>query len=346
MRLLLACDPLLPVPPAGYGGIERIVDDLIRYLRVAGHIVGLVAKAGSTCAVDAAFAWPDERIAGLRPTLRNTLALRRAVDSFHPDVVHSFARLAYLGSLLASNRPKIMSYQRHTGGRGVGLAARLGGRHLHFTGCSEFICNQGRRAGGTWTAIPNLVDLGRFEFAPTVAPDAPLLFLSRLDDIKGPDTAIAIAKAARRRLIIAGNISADPGQRRFFAQHVQPLIGRDRIEYVGEVGDAAKNELLRTAAALLVPIRWHEPFGIVFAEALACGTPVITCPLGALPEIVEPGRTGFFIASNDVAAGVAAIARLPDINRRACRAAAEKRFSLPVVGAAYEALYREVAGQK
>ncbi len=345
MRLLLACDPLLPVPPAGYGGIERIVDDLVRHLRSAGHAVGLVAKAGSTCAVDAAFAWPDERIAGLRPILRNTLALRRAVHAFRPDVVHSFARLAYLSSFLPGAQPKIMSYQRHTGGRGVCLAARLGGRHLHFTGCSEFICNQGRRAGGTWTAIPNLVDLGRLQFAPAVAADAPLLFLSRLDDIKGPDTAIAIAKAARRRLIIAGNISADPGQQRFFAQHVQPFLGRDGIEYVGEVGDAAKSELLRTAAALLVPIRWHEPFGIVFAEALACGTPVITCPLGALPEIVEPGRTGFFIASDDVAAGVAAVARLHEIDRQACRRAVEKRFSLPVVGAAYEALYRAAAGK-
>lgn len=344
MRLLFACDPLLPVPPAGYGGIERIVDDLVRHFRGAGHKVGLVAKAGSTSPVDATWAWPDERIAGAGSTVRNALALRRAVAAFRPDVVHSFARLAYLSGLLPSSQPMVMSYQRHTGGRGVALAARVGGRHLRFTGCSEFICRQGRRAGGTWTAIPNFVDLGRFTFTPAVAADAPLVFLSRLDDIKGPDTAIAIAKAAGRRLLIAGNVSADVRQQRFFQEHLQPQFGRDGIEYVGEVGDAAKNELLRAAAALLVPIRWDEPFGIVFAEALACGTPVITCPHGALPEIVDPGQTGFFIASDDVAAGVAAVARLPEIDRRACRTAVENRFSLPVVGAAYEALYRAVTG--
>jgi len=346
MRLLFACDPLLPVPPAGYGGIERIVDDLVRHFRAAGHTVGLIAKAGSTAAVDARFAWPDERISGLTATLRNALALRRAVAVFRPDVVHSFARLAYLGGVLPAPQPKVMSYQRHTGGRGVGLAALLGGRHLRYTGCSEFICRQGRRAGGTWTAIPNFVDLARFNFAPAVPPDAPLVFLSRLDDIKGPDTAIAIAKASGRRLVIAGNVSGDAKQRRFFAERLQPHFGRDGIDYVGEVGDVAKARLLGAAAALVVPIRWHEPFGIVFAEALACGTPVITCPHGALPEIVDPECTGFFIASNDVAAGVAAVARLPVIDRQACRRAVEARFSLPVVAAAYEALYRDIAASR
>ena len=346
MRLLFACDPLLPVPPAGYGGIERIVDDLVRHFRARGHVVGLVAKAGSTCPADAFVPWPDERIAGLGSTLRNALALRATVARFRPDVVHSFARLAYLVALLPGTLPKVMSYQRHTGGRGVGVAARLGGRHLRFTGCSEFICAQGRRAGGVWTAIPNFVDLARFDFAPAVPADAPLVFLSRLDDIKGPDTAIAIARAAGRRLILAGNVSADPRQRRFFEERLRPHFGRDGIEYVGEVGDAAKDRLLRSAAALLVPIRWEEPFGIVFAEALACGTPVISCPSGALPEIVESGRTGFLIPSEDVAAGVVAVSRLAEIDRRACRTVAETRFSLSVVGAAYETLYREVADRR
>lgn len=340
MRILLACDPLLPVPPAGYGGIERIVDDLVRHFRGLGHTVGLMAKAGSTCPADASFAWPDERIRGAAASVRNALALRRAARRFRPDVVHSFARLAYLGALLPSRLPKIMSYQRHTGGRGLALAARLARQTLRFTGCSDFICAQGRRAGGDWTAIPNFVDAARFDFVPAVPPDAPLVFLSRLDDIKGPDTAMAIAKAAGRRLVLAGNIAPSGPQRDFFERRIRPGLGQAGVEFVGEVDDAAKNRLLGRAAALLVPIRWDEPFGIVFAEALACGTPVLSCPRGALPEIVEPGRTGFLFAGDDIAAGVASVARLRELDRAACRRAAETRFNLPVVADRYLALYR------
>ncbi len=346
MRLLMACDPLLPVPPAGYGGIERIVDDLVRHFRSKGHQVGLLAKAGSTCPASAVFAWPDESIAGLRPTMRNILAMRRAVDAFRPDVVHSFARLAYLGGLLSGPLPKIMSYQRHTGGRSIRWAARLGGRHLQFTGCSEFICRQGRSAGGTWTAIPNFIDPSRFDFVPQVPVDAPLVFLSRLDDIKGPDTAIAIARAAKRQLLIAGNVAASGRQREFFQRNVQPHLGRDGIAFIGEVGDAEKNAILGRAAALLVPIRWDEPFGIVFAEALACGTPVITCARGALPEIIDPGITGLFMASDDVSAGVAAVARIAELDRAACRRKAMASFSLPVVADRYLALYQSALRPK
>jgi glycosyltransferase involved in cell wall biosynthesis len=342
LRILLTADPEIPVPPQGYGGIERIVDALVRALTADGHTVGLVAHPESASPADRLYGWPGRSSGPATDRLRNTLALWSAVRSFQPDLVHSFSRLAYLLPLLASRRAVVMSYQRHTGGRGVAWAARLGGRTLRFTGCSEFICRQGRRAGGVWRANPNFVELEKYAFVPQVPADAPLAFLSRIETIKGPDLAIAIAKAAGRRLILAGNHASAGPERAFWDREVAPHLGRDGIEWIGEIGDERKNTLLGGAAALLLPIQWDEPFGIVFAEALAAGTPIITCSRGALPEIVAEGRTGCFISS--VESGVAAVRRIPELDRAACRRTAEERFSLGVCAAQYLALYREMLG--
>lgn len=344
LRILLTADPIIPVPPAGYGGIERIVDSLVGEYRRRGHVVGLVAKAGSTSAADARFAWPGDRVRRRLDTLRNLWALRQAVRRFHPDVVHSFSRLAYLGGLLPASVPKIMSYQRHTGADAARGALRFARRGtMRFTGCSEFICRQGRAGGGDWSAIPNFVDLEKIDFAPDVAPDAPLVFLSRVESIKGPDLAIAIARRAGRRLLIAGNRATEGPEAEFFDREVAPHLGRDGIEWIGEVGDVQKNQLLGRAAALLVPIRWEEPFGIVFAEALAAGTPVLSCARGALPEIVEPGVTGFFL--NNVEEGATAVARLGELKRASCRRVAEERYSLGVCATSYLNLYRSALGR-
>jgi len=344
MRILLAADPMIPVPPVGYGGIERIVDALLRHYRAAGHTVGLVAHPDSTSPADAFFPLPGANPAGRLDTLRNALAVRRAARTFRPDVLHSFARLAYLLPLLPTALPKVMSYQRHTGPRQIRWAARLGGDSIRFTGCSEFICAQGRPGGGDWTAIPNFAELGKIAFAPAVAADAPLVFLSRVEAIKGPELAIAVARASGRRLLIAGNRAAAGPQLEFWNREIAPHLGRDGVEYVGEINDAQKNDLLGHAAAMIVPIQWDEPFGIVFAEALAAGTPVITCARGALPEIIAEGRTGFFMRS--VADGVAAVKRLAELDRAACRREAETRFSLAVCADRYLALYAASAGPR
>ena len=341
MRILLTADPHLPVPPAGYGGIERIVDALGRYLRGRGHAVGLVAHPDSTCAVDTLFAWPSGPRGAGAGALRNPAALVGAVRSFRPDVLHSFSRLGYLAPLLLSPLPKVMSYQRHAGGPQIAWASRLAGRSLRFTGCSQYICAMGRASGGSWSAIPNFVEPERFTFVRGVPADAPLVFLSRIESIKGPDMAIDIARASGRRLILAGNCAKAGPERDFWERRIAPWIGRDGIEWVGEVDDTRKNELLGRSAALLVPIQWDEPFGIVFAEALAAGTPVVTCARGAAPEIVEDGRTGFLIS--DAASGAAAVARLDRIDRLACRQAAEARFSRDVCAEQYVRLYGELS---
>jgi glycosyltransferase involved in cell wall biosynthesis len=338
VRILLTADPEIPVPPRLYGGIERIVAGLAEGLRERGHVVGLAAHPESGAEVDAFFPWPGRRSGSLPDTARNARALLRAVRRFGPDVLHSFSRLLYLVPVLRSRLPKVMSYQREPTARTVRWANRLAAGTLRFTGCSEYVCSLGRRGGGNWSAVPNFVDVTRYDFVPAVPADAPLVFLSRVEEIKGVHLAIAVARAAGRRLLIAGNHSADESGAAYWRERVEPELGKGGVEYVGPVDDRRKNELLGGAEALLVPVQWDEPFGIVFAEALACGTPVLSCPRGALPEVVTPGVTGYLETSPG---GLAeAVRRLGALDRRACREAAERKFSLRVVAGQYERCYR------
>lgn len=341
MRILLTADPELPVPPKLYGGIERIVDGLAAELQARNHAVGLVAHPDSSCAVGRLFPWRGLGVQNFQKTFLNTCALWQAVRQFRPDVVHSFSRLGYLLPLQLTRVPSLMSYQRPTGGVRNRIAAQVGGRQFAFTGCSEHIVAQGRGWGGKWWAIPNFVDTSFYRFNPVVAADAPLVFLSRIERIKGAHTAIAIAKEAGRRLIIAGNRVNDGDDPDYWRTEIEPQLGRNGIEYVGPVNDQQKNELLGRAAAMLVPIQWDEPFGIVFAEALACGTPVISCPRGALPEIIESARHGYLI--NSIAEGVEAVGNIDAVSRLDCRMRAEEKFSRSVVTDCYEALYRELS---
>ena len=187
--------------------------------------------------------------------------------------------------------------------------------------------------------IFNGVDVTRYTCQPVVASDAPLIFLGRLDPIKGAHHAIAIARAAGRRLILAGNrVTAGPDVG-YFDTSIAPHLDGEHVRYVGEVDDAAKDALLGEAAALLMPIDWEEPFGIVMAEALACGTPVIAFKRGSVPDIVRDGVNGFACATVEEAA--AAVGRLGEIDRRRARADCEARFDASVIISQYEQLYED-----
>jgi glycosyltransferase involved in cell wall biosynthesis len=337
MRILLTADPEIPVPPKLYGGIERIVAGLVDGLRALGHEVALAAHPASTACPSALFPWPGQRSNSAWDTVLNARALQQMLWSFQPDVLHSFSRLMYMLPVIRSRLPKIMSYQREPSQRTTTRARRLAGGTLRFTGCSDYICRLGRRAGGDWTTIYNFVDIDRYTFTSTVPADSPLVFLSRVESCKGPHVAIAAAKRTGRRLIIAGNQHSGPAEAEYWRNHIEPHLGKDGIEYVGPVDDNQKNELLGRAAALLVPVQWDEPFGIVFVEALACGTPVISCPRGALPEILQDGGIGFLESSLDGL--VAAINRIETVHRSRCRQTAETRFSQPLAIRAYDALH-------
>jgi glycosyltransferase involved in cell wall biosynthesis len=140
-------------------------------------------------------------------------------------------------------------------------------------------------------------------------------------------------------LRIAGNIPDEPGAAELFEREVRPHLGAG-VEWVGELDDAAKKPFLAGAAALLFPIRWEEPFGIVMAEALACGTPVVALRRGAVPEVVDHGVTGF--VCDDEAGLTAAVGRLGGLDRAACRRAAETRFSADAMVEGYLSVYREL----
>jgi glycosyltransferase involved in cell wall biosynthesis len=337
LKILLPTDPFLPVPPKYYGGVERIVASLIVNLQRLGHEVGLIAHPDSTAAADYFAGWPHPAPSTAFAHARNMLTLLKGVAEFRPTVVHSFSRLLYLAPLLPRKLPKIMSYGRPTGGRQIRIASILGGSSLTFTACSEFIANMGRPHGGAWHAIPNFVDIDVYPFSPEVPDDAPLIFLSRIEPIKGPHIAIEVAKRTGRRLIVAGNHAESGAEHEYWESRIKPELGRNGIEYVGPVDDRTKAGLLGSAAAMIVPIQWDEPFGIVFAEALACGTPVISCARGALPEIVRDGQEGFLIG--DVDDACRAVRSIASIDRRRCRDRIERLFAASVVVPRYEALY-------
>jgi glycosyltransferase involved in cell wall biosynthesis len=192
-------------------------------------------------------------------------------------------------------------------------------------------------AMGRGHVVHNPIDCAEWPFC--AEKDDFLLWLGRMSPDKGPDRAIAAARAAGARLVLAGPVQ--PGQESYFAERVEPQLGQDGIEYVGEADAARKRELYRHARALLMPIRWPEPFGLVMVEALACGTPVIAFAEGSAPEIVEDGRTGFIVDDEDAMAE--AVGRLGEIDPATCRESCEQRFGVPAVVRGYEQVYREAA---
>ena len=338
LRLAITVDPEIPVPPRLYGGIERIVDMLVRGLLQRGHDVTVFANPESqiSCRL---LPYPRLRSQSTIDTLANMWHVSAVVQHGNFDVVHSFARLAYTVLLLPRRIPKIMTYQRSVSPRSVQLGNLLSRGTLHFTGCSAQLIRRWL-SSANFHVIYNGVPLETYRHTEGVDPDAPLTYLGRVEEIKGVHLAIEVAKNSGRRLVIAGNVPEAAHHQRYFAERILPHVDGNTIQYVGAVDDASKNELLGRSAALLMPLLWEEPFGIVMAEALACGTPVIGLRRGSLPEIVQHGVNGFVCES--VEEMVAAIGRLPEIDRRDCRHIAEQKFSDRVIVEAYERLYREV----
>ena len=339
MRILVTADPEVEVPPETYGGTERVIDGLVRRLQARGHEICLLARPGSKCPADVFHPWPGLRSQSLPDTLINSWMLWKTIRSFRPDIVHSFSRVAYLTPYLRGRLPLVMTYERDPTLRTVGLAVKLSAPNvISFTGCSDYLAACGRRAGGFWEGIPNMFEIDALKLSPSVPADAPLVFLSRVESIKGAHWAIEIARRTGQRLIIAGNHAETGHEADYWKQQIEPWIGRDGIEYIGPVNDEQKNRVLGQARAMVVPIQWNEPFGIVFAEALACGTPIISCPRGSLPEIVRPGIDGFLIRS--IEEGCEAVAKLGTIDRASCRRRAEQLYSPDVVTERYLDFYR------
>jgi len=172
---------------------------------------------------------------------------------------------------------------------------------------------------------------------PSFEPGTYLAFLGRLTKDKGPETAIRLAKSAGMPLRMAAKIPRS--ETRYYRERLQPIIDGEQIKLIGEVNDSGKGELLRGAAALLFPIDWPEPFGLVMIEAMACGTPVIAYRRGSVPEVIDEGVTGFVVDKEDEA--LAAIRRVGELDRQTVRATFERRFTARRMAIDYLRIYEK-----
>jgi glycosyltransferase involved in cell wall biosynthesis len=336
--------PWIPVPAPGYGGIEEVVRLLCDGLAARGHDVTLFAPPGS-----------DSR-AAVVPVL----------EEAHPDEIqkaqyeadHVARAFAEVDAAAERGEPFDVIHD-HVGHTALAMADRVSAPLVHTLhgpfdeAACRFYAQHGRKARivaisqaqldsappemGGGDVVHNPIDCSEWPFR--AEKDDFLLWIGRMSPDKGPQRAITAAREAGAPLVLAGPVQ--PGQEAFFAEEVEPQLGRDGVEYIGEAGSERKRDLYLRARALLMPIRWPEPFGLVMVESLACGTPVIAFPEGSAPEVVEHGRTGFVV--EDEHAMAEAVERLHEIDPADCRAACERRFGVAAVVAGYEEVYRAAA---
>jgi glycosyltransferase involved in cell wall biosynthesis len=339
--------PWIPVPPPAYGGIEQVVRLLCAGLAARGHELTLFAAPGS----------------------RSPGAVVEVLEDAHPDafdtasveVDHVARVFGHLDAAAAAGRPFDVVHD-HCGHAALAMADRLEtplvhtlhnpfteqacrfyaahGRKGHIVAVSRAQLDAAPAAMGGGTVVHNPIDVA--EWPLRTDKEDFVLWIGRMTPEKGPHRAIRAARAAGARLVLAGPVQ--PGTEAFFAAEVEPWIGRDGVDYVGEAGVEAKRDLYARAAATLMPIRWPEPFGLVMLESLACGTPVLAFPCGSAPEVVDDGVSGFLV--EDERAMADAIARVGELDPAACRAVCERRFGVPAVVAGYERVYRRAAGSR
>jgi glycosyltransferase involved in cell wall biosynthesis len=314
-----------------------VIDTLVRGLIGRGHDVTLFAHAESEIPCQLEPYENNNNHHSKGALLSNLRLVSSKINKGNFDVVHSFGRLAYLLPVLPSSVPKLMSYQREITPRSVLWGERFSRGTLHFAGCSRRLI-EAFAGKSNWHVVYNGVPVSTYSFRSEVKGDAPLVFLGRVEEIKGPHLAIEVAQRSGRRLIIAGNVPQGPAHQEFFETKIAPQLDGNDVTYIGPVNDAQKDDLLGNAAAMLMPILWEEPFGIVMAEALACGTPVIGLRRGSVPEVIDHEVTGFVCDSVDEM--VNSVSILTRIDRNHCRKAMEERFSDCAMIDAYERIYR------
>lgn len=329
------------VPPKAYGGTERVISYLTEELVRRGHEVTLFASGDSITAARLVSAVRES----IRPDPKNLSWL--AYHTVHMDLV----------SELAASFDII---HFHTDYLHFPLARRLGVPHvttLHgrqdlpelrpvykrFADMPLISISDSQREplpDANWVGtVHHGLPPGLYAFCPS--PGDYFAFVGRVSPEKRVDRAIDIAERCGARLYIAAKI--DKMDEPYFNQCLKPLFRKPCVTYVGEVGETEKRELLEHAKALLFPIAWPEPFGLVMIEAFACGTPVIAYRHGAIAEVVEDGVSGFVVSTQEEA--VHAAMRIHEIDRKACRDAFERRFSVAAMADNYLRVYRKILAQ-
>ena len=341
MRIAQVAPLFEPVPPPLYGGTERVVSYLTEELVRRGHDVTLFASGDSRTA--ARLVPIVKRAVRYGSDTRDVLAMESArqlglvfsrADEF--DVIHCHVDYLAFPFNGLTRTPTV-----HT------IHGRLDLPYLvplfrQFKGIPLVSISTAQRAplaplGVPWAAtVYHGLPIERYAYAA----EGPgyLAFLGRLAPEKQPDLAIEIARRAGIPLKVAAKI--DAVDREYFERTIEPLLDDPLVEFLGEIGDDQKSAFLGGARALLFPIDWPEPFGLVMIEAMACGTPVIARPCGSVPEIVIDGRTGFLASS--LIELTDAVKRIDDIDRAACRRHVEERFSVGRMAKDYEAVYRRL----
>ncbi|MBB3892502.1 glycosyltransferase involved in cell wall biosynthesis [Phenylobacterium haematophilum] len=332
------------VPPRFYGGTERVVAHLTDALVDLGHQVTLFASAEAQ--TKAELVKVRDQAIRLDPVqLKSDLAAhmsmlwdvrRRAHEfdliHFHTDMIHFpfFEDVAHKTLTTLHGRLDLKD---------------LPGVYWRWQQFPLVSISDSQRkpiAFANWAGTVHhgmQADLYR----PNYGPGEYLAFLGRISPEKRPDRAIALAKRAGLPLKIAAKV--DDADLRYFQDKIEPLlIGQKLVEFVGEIGDDEKSAFLGGAKALLFPIDWPEPFGLVMIEAMACGTPVIAYGCGSVPEVIDDGQTGFIVSSDDEA--LAAISRIPSLNRREVRRRFDERFSSVAMAQRYLDLYARLAGAR
>ncbi|HEX8002899.1 MAG TPA: glycosyltransferase family 4 protein [Mycobacteriales bacterium] len=330
LRIGIVAAPWLPVPPLGYGGSEAVIDSLARGLVRAGHEVVLYATGDSTCPVERRSYHP----LGVTPMgsiLGETSHVLAAYDALHDcDVIHDHT---LLGPLLTTRHRVPIATTNH-----APFTDEIRALYTAVTPAVSLVAiSHAQRASAPEIRVARVIHHGVDTDDVPVGDGAGgyLLFLGRMSSDKGVHRAIAIARAAGVPLRIAAKMR-DEAEVAYFDGVVRPLLGPD-VEFLGEVAPDERAELLGSAMALVNPIGWPEPFGMVMIESLATGTPVLTFALGAAPEIVDHGVTGFL--GSDVVSLATAVGRLGEIDRRRCRAVVEQRFSADRMVAEHVELY-------
>jgi glycosyltransferase involved in cell wall biosynthesis len=340
MKIALLAPPWIPIPPPGYGGIEQVLELLSAALVERGHEVTVFAAPGSRspARIEAPLdsPHPDEIQLSIYEADHVSCAFE-AIDRADPpyDIVHDHC--GFTAFAFADRLDTPLVHTLH--GPFTDETAAFYARHRDkapVIALSEYQASRAPQGLQAVAVIGNPIVVADFPFR--AEKDDFLLWIGRLNDDKGPHRAIAAAGAAGRPLVVAGPVQ--PGQEEFFATQVEPHLDGDRVRFIGEVGEE-KLDLYARAAALLMPIRWAEPFGLVMTEAMACGTPVIAFPEGSASELVVDGETGFLVEDEDAMA--AAIGRLGEIDPARCRELTEERFDVAAIAEAHERVYALVS---
>lgn len=327
------------VPPLKYGGTERVVYYLTEGLVRSGHDVTLFASGDSV--TSARLVAPVPESLRLGSTAHSTifmhmLMLSKVYDEMAGkfDIIHSHLEYLTLPYAARSRTPTIMTMH---GRLDMPDYADILKRYatLDYVSISD---SQRKPAPGlNWAGtVYHGYPESLFRFNPD--PGRYFVYLGRFSEEKRPDHAIMLANECKIHLKLAAKI--DPADRLYFKERIEPLLESPYVEYVGEVDDIRKSELLRNAIALLNPIDWPEPFGLVMIEALACGTPVIVRRCGSSPEVITHGVSGFIC--DDKQDFINAIQNIDTISRASCRREFEQRFTLGHMTEKYEGLYRNI----